>query len=112
MLVQAQTIPVPPRVSLSGEVDCAITPQLQPHLLEMAAGTPGPSVSFDCAGLTFIDASGVNMLLEVADRSGKPVRLVNLAPGCRRVFEILGLCARFGIEDAAPAGEHFDTGIT
>ena len=84
---------------LSGEVDVAVASQIEPLLLDVAVGTPGSSVVFDCAELSFIDSSGVNMLLRVAKRSGKPVQLVNLDPSCRRVFEYLGLCEQFGISE-------------
>lgn len=83
---------------LSGEVDLAVAPDTGRRLLAVARDTAGQSVEFDCSDLTFIDASGITMLLEVAQRSGKVVRLVNLAASCRRVFDVLDLCEWFGIE--------------
>ena len=84
---------------LSGEVDVAVASEIEPLLLDIAASTPGSSVVFDCSELSFIDSAGVNMLLHVAKRSGKPVRLVNLDASCRRVFEYLGVCGPFGISE-------------
>jgi anti-anti-sigma factor len=87
---------------LSGEVDAAVTRAAGLALLATAIRTPGPSISFDCAELTFIDASGITMFLRVEAESGKRVHLVNLSRSCRRVFEVLDLCERFGIGDSAP----------
>jgi anti-anti-sigma factor len=83
---------------LSGEIDLASAPEAGKVLLAAANEAPGITVELDCAELIFIDASGVTMLLDVVERSGKAVRLVNLAEGCRRVFEVLDLCGWFGIE--------------
>jgi anti-anti-sigma factor len=87
---------------LSGEVDVAVAGAVGEKLLSVATGTEGATVEFDCAELTFIDASGITMLLQVAKCSGKQVLLLNLLPRCRRVFEILDLCERFGIDGDAP----------
>ncbi len=87
---------------LEGEVDLAVVAGAEAALYAVAMDTPGEEVELDCADLTFIDASGVTMLLHVAARSGKFVHLVHLAPNCRRVFEILGLCAWFGIDEVDP----------
>jgi anti-anti-sigma factor len=99
MLVRDQLVPGPFTLPLSGEVDRAVTPELEPRLLDIAVSSSETTVVFDCAELTFIDSSGIDMLVRVAEQCGKPVRLVNLASGSRRLFEILDLCARFGIED-------------
>jgi anti-anti-sigma factor len=90
---------------LSGEVDVAVAGTVGAKLLRVAARTVGTTVELDCAELTFIDASGIAMLLDVADSSGKQVRLVNLGASCCRVFEVLDLCERFGIEGPAPREE-------
>jgi anti-anti-sigma factor len=82
---------------LSGEIDLASAPEAGKVLLASANDASGLGVVFDCAELTFIDASGITMLLDVVERSGKAVRLVNIADGCRRVFEVLDLCEWFGI---------------
>jgi anti-anti-sigma factor len=83
---------------LAGEVDLAVAPDAGRTLLAVARHADGPVVGVDCAELTFIDASGVTMLLDVVQRSGKALQLVNLITRCRRVFEVLDLCEWFGIE--------------
>ncbi len=84
---------------LVGEVDLAVAPDAGRGLLTIAQDSPRPSVVFDCAELTFIDASGITMLLDVVERSGKAVQLVNLTANCRRVFDVLDLCEWFGIKE-------------
>jgi anti-anti-sigma factor len=81
---------------LSGEMDLASAPDAEVDLLAAAISRPGTTVDIDCAGLTFIDSSGVHMLQHVAKRSGKSVQLVNVDRSCRRVFEILGFCGALG----------------
>jgi anti-anti-sigma factor len=87
---------------LSGEVDLAVAAPMGQDLTRVARETSGSEAAFDCTDLTFIDAAGITMLLNVASRSGKRVRLLNVRPGCRRVFEILDLCDRFGVEARSP----------
>jgi anti-anti-sigma factor len=86
---------------LSGEIDMASAPFAERRLLASVLGTPESTVVIDCMELTFIDLSGVEMLEHVAQRSGKTVHLANLSPPARRVFEILKLCERFGIDGSA-----------
>jgi anti-anti-sigma factor len=85
-------------VGLAGEVDLAVAPDAGKILLTVAQHADGSVVVVDCAELTFIDASGVTMLLDVVQQSGKALRLVNLVWCCRRVFEVLDLCEWFGID--------------
>ena len=99
MLDQAQRVPTKLGSPLRGEIDVAVADKLEPVLLAVAVSTRGSRVVFDCAELTFIDVSGIRMLLNVAQRSGKPVQLANLDPGCRFVFKTLGLCELFGIDE-------------
>ena len=48
----------------------------------------------DCAGLTFIDSTGVAVLLEAnrhLEADGRHMLIVNVPQCARRVFEVLGL---------------------
>jgi len=76
---------------LAGEIDITLIPELQASLLEQAQRVPGRRVVFDCSAVTFIDSSGVEMLLDLEARTGKRIQLANLNPTCRRVFELTGL---------------------
>jgi anti-anti-sigma factor len=75
----------------------AVAPAAERALLAAAAAQSGDVFDIDCTDLTFIDSSGIAMLIDVARRSGKDVNLVNVERVPRRAFEVLGLCEMFGI---------------
>jgi len=81
------------RYHLYGEVDLATAPQLRADLREIVRAN-GSHLLIDCAGLTFIDSSGIGVLLETLHDLAEHDRhmlIVNVAPSPRRSFEILGL---------------------
>jgi anti-anti-sigma factor len=67
------------RLVLRGELDLATAPQLE-HALAAA----GDGVLLDLRGLTFMDSTGVRVLLEAAERGGG-LRIVPPAEGDARV---------------------------
>jgi anti-anti-sigma factor len=79
---------------LAGEIDINLVAELEPSLFEQAVRNPAHRVVFDCSQVTFIDSSGIAMLLNIERQSGKRVQLANLTPACRRVFEVTGLADR------------------
>jgi anti-anti-sigma factor len=82
------------RFRLEGEIDAANAPQLQRPLLAYAERCEG-EVLIDCAALDFIDSSGLRVLVDVARRNDRTLVLTDLAPHCRRVFEVAGLDSIF-----------------
>jgi anti-anti-sigma factor len=93
-MIETATAPIPGRTSLAGEIDISLVPALRPSLLEQAARVPGHRVVFDCSAVTFIDSSGIALLLELEQVTGKRVQVANLRPACRKVFEVTGLADR------------------
>jgi anti-anti-sigma factor len=84
--------------SVRGELDMATAPVLRSVL--MAAG--GPS-TVDLAGVTFIDASGLRVLVAAANRArgdGGELVLCGASRGVLRVLEITGLLGAFTIDRA------------
>jgi anti-anti-sigma factor len=81
------------RYALRGEVDIAAVEEIRPDLMG-AIARDRSHLLVDCSGLTFIDSSGIAMLLE-ADREletdGRHMLIVNVPAGPSRVFEALGL---------------------
>ena len=81
------------RYALRGEVDIAAVEQIRADLMGVIAGDRHHLV-VDCSALTFIDSSGIAMLVE-ADRElendGRHMLIVNVPALPRRVFEVLGL---------------------
>ncbi|MFN8035452.1 MAG: STAS domain-containing protein [Acidimicrobiia bacterium] len=88
-----------PVVSLRGEVDVASSPDLRDCLYRtIARGTE--RVVVDLAGLTFIDSSGLGVLVgalkRIRERGGE-LELRGLHDPSRRVFEITGLTKLFTV---------------
>ena len=81
------------RYVLRGEVDIAAVEQIRPDLMGVIA-RDRRHLLVDCSALTFIDSSGIAMLLE-ADREletdGRHMLIVNVSAGPTRVFDALGL---------------------
>jgi anti-anti-sigma factor len=94
---------------LTGELDLETVPELREHAeAELAAGA-FQTLSLDLSGLTFIDSSGLGLLVDLrrqASSAGISFELENVPPGPARVIAIAGLAATFGVEldDDPPVG--------
>jgi anti-sigma B factor antagonist len=83
-----------------GDIDVATSGQLHSALEAEIHATDGTMV-LDCSELTFLDASGIHVLLDAQrtlDRAGRDCRIEHLADPYRRLLEILDLSDRFGLE--------------
>jgi anti-anti-sigma factor len=81
------------RYSLSGEVDLATAPLIRADLARVI-GADDAHLLIDCTGLTFIDSTGIAVLLEANQKLEADARhmlIVNVQRGPRRAFEALGL---------------------
>ena len=78
------------RVQVAGEVDIETVPQLQQALEDAAASA---SVVLDLTAVTFIDSSGVRVLVEFAQRNEDgPERFsIVSSPPVDRVIDVTGL---------------------
>lgn len=86
-----------PSFFLTGELDLRRADQLEAGLLAHAESTPGDTIVIDCADLTFIDSSGLGMLVDVHNQSGKQLRLQSVPEPCRNVFVVTGLDTMFDV---------------
>lgn len=78
-------------VSVSGEVDVATAPELDEKLATVAAS---PRVVVDLSGVTFLDSSGLGVLIKALKRvkdTGGSLVLVITEPRILKVFTITGL---------------------
>jgi anti-anti-sigma factor len=78
---------------LRGEVDIVEAPRVRADLQD-AIARDGAHLLIDCSQLTFIDSSGVAVLLEThrdLKADGRHMLVVNVPEAPRRVFEALGL---------------------
>lgn len=83
-------------VAIAGELDLSTIPRMQGPLLEQIGQRP--AVLVDLSGLSFIDSSGIGILIEaLRSANGTPVRiLIATDSQVDRVFRIAG------ISDALP----------
>ena len=82
-------------ISLAGELDMASLPSVAAPLDELL-GREAQPVVLDLSGLTFLDSSGVTLLVRIANHFGQ-VRTHAATEPVRRVVEVLGLSERFGM---------------
>lgn len=82
---------------LSGEMDISSVGAARPAIDEALSGAPDVLV-VDLSGLTFMDSSGIALLLSVAERVER-VRLRHPSESICRLIELTGL------EDALPVDE-------
>lgn len=86
-------------VYVHGELDMSTAPLLREELLRVAS-EPGAQVTVDLAGLSFIDSTGLSVLISGLKRlrqGGGDMALRSPTPGTRRVLEITGLTEVFAI---------------
>ena len=89
-------------VTVRGEVDVATAPTLG-EALDAALDEGSGPVVVDLSGVTFIDSTGLGVLIAVRKRcldSGRELRVVVSDPRILKVFEITGLDDLFAIHPA------------
>jgi anti-anti-sigma factor len=91
------------RLRLAGELDVATGPDQFLRIIE-AGPEAGDSVELDFSDVTFIDSSGVAMLMKAQSYlAGGGCRLVltNLSSSAHRLLDMLGLNETFDLEPAS-----------
>ena len=81
------------RIAVEGELDLATAEELERELLRVEAGA-AQVIVVDLSGLTFIDSSGVRLLLRAHARSradGNRLTLLRGPAAVQRVFELTGI---------------------
>jgi anti-sigma B factor antagonist len=90
-------------VRVTGDVDLATSPQLR-AALDDAIGAGADAVRLDMGGVTFLDSSGISVLVDaqqrLQDTSSKLV-LHGVGDQIKRVLEISGLGSFFELSDQA-----------
>jgi len=80
---------------MRGELDLATAHQVEDRLVR--AVRPGAKVVFDMSRLTFIDSTGVKLIVRLLDLSARDGWTLEIVPGpeaVQRVLEIVGLADR------------------
>ncbi|NIJ10660.1 anti-anti-sigma factor [Saccharomonospora amisosensis] len=100
--VRAELVSDEGRITLAGEVDHGIAPQLDDALERLLSGGARRLV-VDFARLSFFDSACISALVRahaaITDRGGT-MRLVNVDRFAHRVLQIAGLLPLFEIEQA------------
>jgi anti-anti-sigma factor len=85
--------------TLAGEIDAFTSAELAEafqHVPDLADGV----IEVDVAGVTFIDSSGLRVLIGLTDRvatDGGRVALLNPSSAVSKILEITGLESTFGV---------------
>lgn len=90
-----------PVIAASGEIDVATSPQLRAELLAVLAEEPD-SITVDFAEVSFIDSSGLGVLVgalkRIRDRGeDATLHVVHPQDAVRKVFDITGLNSLFDL---------------
>ena len=86
-------------LSLSGELDIATAPAVRSHFNTLDEHR---TVVLDLAGVTFIDSSGLGLILECqgqAAAKGASLILRNPGPQAQRLFEVAGVRQALHVEE-------------
>ncbi len=89
-------------MKVSGEIDIQSSPILDEQVRSVL-GEGATSIVIDLAGVTFLDSTGLSVLVAALKRCqsvGGTVRLMSLRPNVRRVLEITGLTDAFQVGPA------------
>lgn len=77
---------------LSGDVDLHTVPDLEPKLRAWLCDSAAPII--DMTDVTFVDSTGLNVLVRLADEHS-PLTLRGVTPPIRRLFDLSGLSQLF-----------------
>jgi anti-anti-sigma factor len=81
-------------VHLAGEVDLAVAARVESAIDEALDGEDGFDITIDLDGVTFLDSTGLQVLVAAQGRcagEGKSLTLVNPSAAVSRILEITGL---------------------
>jgi anti-sigma B factor antagonist len=95
--------PNSPVIVARGEIDVATSPILRSELASALATRP-EEVTLDLRGVTFVDSSGLGVLVGALKRlresGGQRFSVVGVQDPVRKVFDITGLTALFELRDS------------
>lgn len=85
----------------SGEIDFSVTPKVRDRLLEVLESVHG-NVILDLADLSYIDSSGLALLIELRkelQEQGRTVRIRAISSQVRKIMHLTQLGELFGLPD-------------
>jgi anti-anti-sigma factor len=90
-----------PHLTLSGEIDLSVAPNLLDSGTEMARAVAPGRLEIDLGDVSFIDSSGLGALISIrntARQCGANLVLVRVSPVVARFFELAGVGDSFTVE--------------
>jgi anti-anti-sigma factor len=78
-------------ISIEGELDLSTAPELREAMFGAFEGSPEGGVWLDFAGCTFIDSTGLRVIIEGSRRAGEgagKLGVLNLSEQPQRLFEL------------------------
>ncbi len=85
------------RHTVRGEIDVATAARLRSDVEAVVAARPDADLVLDCSELTFIDAAGIRVFVDVhrrLSRVGRGFRVEHLHPSYLHIFDLLDLTER------------------
>lgn len=99
---------------ISGEVDMLVADAWREALDQQLAATFARNLTFDFAGVRFIDSSGLGVVLgrykRVSSRGGR-VRIIGASPQVYRILQLSGFCRLMDVEEPAGTPEKAAGGL-
>lgn len=90
------------KVYISGEIDLHAAPSFKAMLYD-AVGEGMDNVELNCSELSYVDSTGLGILLGALKKvrlNGRDVVVCNLKENIRKLFRITGLDRAFRLEDS------------
>jgi len=84
------------RVTPSGDLDIATLPQLEVEF-DAVSADPGLMIVLDLTELTFMDSSGLHLLLRLSERFPQRLRVINGSASVERLLDLTGARDRLPI---------------
>jgi len=85
------------RLAARGELDIATVPALKGEIDAASAIDPGSVIVVDLTELTFIDSTGLHLLLRLGERFPQRLRVISDSPGVERLLDLSGARDRLPI---------------
>jgi anti-anti-sigma factor len=106
LLISVESLPSGRTLIVRGEVDLATAAQLRDAVLRHLSAAR--SLRLDLSGVTFMDSSGLHVLIAGQRRAtqlGNPLTIAQVSPAVERLLQVSGTSALFRrIADQVPSG--------
>lgn len=78
------------RIILTGRIDTENADRVEKELLNEVTAFDGDAVTLDAADLEYISSAGLRVMLNIINKAGKPVKMINVTPSVYEIFDVTG----------------------